>query len=405
MGHPDLQPVLVADQRDSSRRFVSASVRPCGPYLGGVVVIKILAIAIGGSLLIGGYTWATEAVASPGASSMSVSTDARSKPFVVNLTINGLPSGVTASVTLAGPTRTIKATTSGKKVVRLREPGVYTWTASDVLQDGTTYRAVPSSGSFRAVAGKARAVNIKYSAVTSSSPSYLFQTLPLDSRNSDFRAWPLRWPQLAQWLQIDKDLSIKEVTFRVGAAEVATPGWWSDKNRWDLVNYVDRGFLAIQAHVALWKRAEPGEPPADFDLSSGFSLVAEANPTKPIQLGTVTMNFPNTISLTPGTYVLVIGFKTDDPDVLMVFVDGQQSGNNRKDSNGEPTQCDYTPTPDSYPPGAAYITSPINNSLVRGVQAPFGTAFTRDKAKVIECVEIGRYSDVYNQGDLIVALR
>ena len=369
------------------------------------MVIKVLAIAIGGSLLISGCTWAAQAVSSPEASRVSASTDAATKPFVVNLAINGLPPGFAASVTFAGPTRTFKTATTGKKSVRLTETGVYRWTAGDISQNGTTYSAVPPSGSFRAVAGKSRSINIKYFAVTPPKPSYLFQTLPLDSRNSDFRAWPLRWPQLAQWVQIDEELSINEVVFRVGAAEVATPGWWSDNSRWDLVNYVDRGSLAIQAHVALWKRAEPGDPPADFDLSSGFSLVAEASPTKPIQLGTVTMKFPNTVSLTPGTYVLVIGFKTDDPDILMVFVDGQQSGNNRKDSNGQPTQCDYTPTQDAYPSGAAYITSPINNSLVRGVQAPFGTAFTRDKAKVIECVEIGRYSDVYNQGDLIVALK
>lgn len=231
---------------------------------------------------------------------------------------------------------------------------------------------------------------------------FAVQTMRQEDVNSEFRAWPGRWPQLAQWLQISEPRVISEVGFTIGFAESATAGWWADQGRWDLARITSSGSIPGNVAVSLWKTNDSAPPPSGFDLANGFTLVGESAPTGPIAIGSNTIAFTKPVNLDAGTYVLVLAFRSDDPDVLMISVEGRQHGDTQFDLGGRPNPCVYTPATDAYPQGAVYRSDPPYKTLIRGHQEPFSTVFVPVKGKVLACSVEGQYTDIGNPGDLRV---
>ena len=232
--------------------------------------------------------------------------------------------------------------------------------------------------------------------------AFALQTMTQQEINSEFRAWPGRMPQLAQWLQIEQPRVVSEVGFTIGFTENATAGWWADQGRWDLATVTRSGTVPGNFTVSLWRKNDPGPPPSGFDLSSGFTLVGQSAPIGPIPMGANIIPFTRPLALDSGTYVLVIDFRSDDPDVLMISVDGHQHGDSHIGADGQPNPCVYTPARDVYPQGAVYRTDSPWITPVRGQQWPQSTKFAQVKGKVLECGVIGQYTDIFNPGDLRV---
>jgi glucose/arabinose dehydrogenase len=83
------------------------------------------------------------------------------------VTITGLPSGVDADVTVAGPGYTNVLTSS--TAIELLTPGAYTITAEDVVSGGATYRPAPTTQTIQLPASTTQvAANVSYSVGTGS---------------------------------------------------------------------------------------------------------------------------------------------------------------------------------------------------------------------------------------------
>jgi hypothetical protein len=84
---------------------------------------------------------------------------------------------------------------------------------------------------------------------------------------------------------------------------------------------------------------------------------------------------------------------------------GRQHGDNQIGADGQINPCTYSPASDAYPQGAAYRSDPPFTTLVKGHQEPFSTAFVPVKGKVLSCTITGKYTDIFNPGDLRVGFR
>ena len=129
---------------------------------------------------------------------------------------------------------------------------------------------------------------------------------------------------------------------------------------------------------------------------------------KPVEL-----IFDTPVTVEPGTYLATIRLEAltewAKREIVTIFVAGYHSGNasrGKYDRTAE-SNCNYTQGTDIYPNGRAYKAEHVENyvdwqsSPSRTIQ----TLLTEHRTKVQECIRIGNYSDIFNDGDLIMEWR
>lgn len=131
-------------------------------------------------------------------------------------------------------------------------------------------------------------------------------------------------------------------------------------------------------------------------------------PFQPVELV-----FDTPLAVEPGSYLVTVRLEAlteyAKRQILTVFVAGIHSGNATRglyDRTAE-SNCTYTRGTDIYPNGRAYKAEHVEpyvdwqSSPSRTLQ----TLLTEHRAKVQECIRIGNYSDIFNNGDLIMEWR
>ena len=341
--------------------------------------------------------------------------------FLVGLlcmSVMGLPTSAAAS---KQPTVTSSPTSLGEVTITVRSPKA---TGACTLR--LTGRASVALGSVKVIRGTAKRIiktadlrlgnywlyakcgsfkEVRATAMLRVVPA--LATMTREQINTDFRAWPVQWPQIAQWLRIDRPTKFSTVAFDVALAEVASPGWWQDKGRWDLVSLVKPGqrITGTTVRTQIWRAEGANASTNDFDLGSGFTKVATSEDVSPVVMSEMQLRFAQQVSLRAGHYVAVIQFETQNPDVLMIGLGGHQHGDSQIGSSGEFIPCTFAPQKDVYTQGSAFRSADPGISLVRGNKPPMLSSFVPLKAKVNECTQIGRYSDIYHDGDIYLVFR
>lgn len=127
----------------------------------------------------------------------------------------------------------------------------------------------------------------------------------------------------------------------------------------------------------------------------------------------VELVFDTPLAVEPGTYLVTVRLEalteSVKREIVTIFVAGYHSGNasrGKYDRSAE-SNCNYTQGTDIYPNGRAYKAEhegpyiDWQSSPSRTIQ----TLLTEHRTKVQECIVIGNYSDIFNNGDLIMEWR
>ena len=127
----------------------------------------------------------------------------------------------------------------------------------------------------------------------------------------------------------------------------------------------------------------------------------------------VELVFDTPLAVEPGTYLVTVRLEalteSVKREIVTIFVAGYHSGNasrGKYDRSAE-SNCNYTQGTDIYPNGHAYKAEHVEpyvdwqSSPSRTLQ----TLLTEHRTKVQECIRIGNYSDIFNNGDLIMEWR
>lgn len=131
-------------------------------------------------------------------------------------------------------------------------------------------------------------------------------------------------------------------------------------------------------------------------------------PRQPVELV-----FDRPLAVEPGSYLVTIRLEALTEwvkrRILTIFVAGHHSGNasrGKYDRSAE-SNCTYTQGTDIYPNGRAYKASYVEG-YVDWQSSPsrtLETLLTEHRTKVAECIVIGNFSDIFNDGDLIMEWR
>ena len=127
----------------------------------------------------------------------------------------------------------------------------------------------------------------------------------------------------------------------------------------------------------------------------------------------VELVFDTPLAVEPGSYLVTVRLEalteSVKREIVTIFVAGYHSGNasrGKYDRSAE-SNCNYTQGADIYPNGRAYKAEHVEpyvdwqSSPSRTIQ----TLLTEHRTKVQECIRIGNYSDIFNDGDLIMEWR
>jgi hypothetical protein len=212
------------------------------------------------------------------------------------VTINGLPAGAQAGITVTGPggfSRTVTATTTLTQL----GAGQYTVTASDVTHDGSTYAGAPSSQSYAVGAG---------ASVTTPAVSYVLATgtlsvttagLPQSTNAAIVIAGPAGYSRTIS--SATNIVGLKPGQYSVEAREVQLPnGRYAGTPGMQLVN-VTATVTPVLAHIAyalssgILQINISGLPAG---TSAAVNVAGPANYSRTLTEETVLDN------LTPGTY-------------------------------------------------------------------------------------------------------
>ena len=133
-------------------------------------------------------------------------------------------------------------------------------------------------------------------------------------------------------------------------------------------------------------------------------------PFQPVELV-----FDTPLAVEPGSYLVTVRLEALTEyvkrQILTVFVAGMHSGNASRGlyNRTAESNCTYTRGTDIYPNGRAYKAEHVDIYPYVDWQSspsrPLQTLLTEHRAKVQECIRIGNYSDIFNNGDLIMEWR
>ena len=250
---------------------------------------------------------------------------------------------------------------------------------------------------------------------------------PEHRNTATFRVSAYDQPQIAQSFVVPWGMDVEEVRFGVSYVMTVAPenlqNFFSasiaEKAKY-YVTRLDYGPMNFDVTIDFYRATTGDHLADDIDLSQGFEKFesVSTNLTVPRTMGTswstelnAKVPLGKTVKLDPATYVIVLSFDWDTPELFQFWMMGRESGTNlrlRPDQSGElSTTCSYAPSADIFTTGRAYYgigdgRGWDGTSNKRG----WGTRFRFATAKVSACTDMttGQAGGVWNQGDLALNL-
>ena len=242
-----------------------------------------------------------------------------------------------------------------------------------------------------------------------------------DLNTSAFQVSMQTFPEFAQSFVLSQPLDVSEVQLAVSHAMIVQPSYFTTPlvDQWKHYT-IEPAFGPLTFDVTTtFYEATTGELVVDLlDVTEGFDMVSSRSTRvtmeKTIGYGqgwtgepNVRIDLGDSVRLEPGKYVVVMSFAWTDQSVFLLRLFGRQAGDNTRSGydQDQPGDCEYTPAVDSNEQGRAYTglgTTKWDGSAAGSIG--YGTTFRPAMAKVTDCVEIGQYQDIWNQGDVYLTL-
>ena len=250
----------------------------------------------------------------------------------------------------------------------------------------------------------------------------VFESIRLtDLNTSAFQINNQTFPEFAQSFVLDRGIDVSQVRLAVSHAMIVQPEYFTTPlvSQWKYYT-IEPEFGPLDFDVTTtFYRATSSDLVSDLlDVSNGFEEVARSTSTarmeKTVGYGNgwtgdtnVSIDLGGSVRLDPGGYLVVMSFSWEDRSVFLLRMFGRQAGDNTRSGydQDQPGECQYTPADDANPAGRAYTGLGVGtwDGTAEG-SIGFGTTFRPAMAKVSDCVKPGQYQDIWNQGDVYLAL-
>lgn len=243
-------------------------------------------------------------------------------------------------------------------------------------------------------------------------------SLPDTNTGVGFQYGHHTWSQIGQSFVVDRAINLESLVFLVPAFTTTpdldvyyrTPE--PDNHAMEIYDYTAE--IPMRLRLSVWK--SPNSIPLlnDVDTSRDLRLVHTQATEHVIVAGVpVEISASSPLALDPGSYLITIRLEATTEvarrRIITIWVSGNHSGSatRGKYDRSDEKSCSYTRGPDIYPNGKAYKSEFLEPYVdwQSGPSRNYSTLFTEHRAKVVECVQIGNYADIFNEGDLVMELR
>ena len=224
--------------------------------------------------------------------------------------------------------------------------------------------------------------------------------------NAEFQVNPTFFPEVAQTMTLSQPIAVQDVEVGVNSMSYATSPAGLAGSQTDVAYTQRHPGLPATVRAAIWRFDNGVVPEEAFDTRTGMTPIVSQTYSGPIPIGgTLTVRMPAVTTLAPGAYAVILSFADMDPSLVTLRLKGRQSGNERRGGvlQNEVKNCDYTPAADMYLGGRAFVG--VGTPEVVGGPLGWQPTFRVHQAKVADCVKLGEYVDIWNQGDIQVSLK
>lgn len=259
-------------------------------------------------------------------------------------------------------------------------------------------------------------------------PELLLATVPRTSwdasqhvRNAEFqRIDSDRHREAGQTVRVTDPFTLERIGIVVDGPSIALPGYrdYPDGTDFSILEpFVENPGvvedLGIRLSIVLYRSPSAEGFPTVRRVTSGFGPVPrmerdviripdlEVITDQPLVgridagVGVSLLDLAEPVLVEPGYWMIALRVDRglDDVDLLDLKLVGVESGDTVDDRDDGTEPCDYTRTSDPYPDGAFFWREEASSDF-------FIPAF----AKVTECIVMGRYDNIMNEGDIILDL-
>lgn len=226
------------------------------------------------------------------------------------------------------------------------------------------------------------------------------------------------WSQIGQSFVVDRALNLESLLFIVAAfttvSDIDVYNRTPEPDNHAMENYDYVAEVPMRLRLNVWKSPNSSPLLGDVDTTRDLQLV-HSQATDHVIVAEVPVEVPitTTLSLDPASYLFTIRLEATTElvkrRILTLWVSGVHSGSatRGKYDRSEDKTCSYTRGPDVYPNGKAYKGVFVEPYVdwQSGPSRNYSPLFSEHRAKVSECIRTGNYSDIFNEGDLVMELR
>jgi len=224
--------------------------------------------------------------------------------------------------------------------------------------------------------------------------------------------------QIGQSFVVDRAMNLESLVFLVSAfttvPDIDVYNRTPDPNHHALESRDLSAEVPMRLRLSVWKSPNSAPLLGDVDTSRDLRLVHSQATDQVIVAGApLEISLSSPLALDPGSYLFTIRLEATTDVVkrriVTLFVSGKLSGSatRGKFDRSEDKTCSYTPGPDVYPNGKAYFSAFVEPYIdwQSGPSRTYQTLFTEMRAKQGDCIVVGNYADIFNEGDIVMELR
>ena len=250
-------------------------------------------------------------------------------------------------------------------------------------------------------------------------PGYNFSSgwMP-DTNTPGFQYGHFSRSQIGQSFAIERAMNLESLVFLVGRFTTVTDidvyARTPEPDNHALETSDFTAEVPMRLRLSIWKSPNSAPILNDVDTSRDLSLVHSQATDQVIVAGApLEISLSSPLALDPGSYLFAIRLEATTElvkrRILTFWVSGKLSGSATRggfDRTMDKT-CSYTPGPDTYPNGKAYWSAFVEPYVdwQSGPSRTYRTLFTEMRAKQGDCIVVGNYADIHNEGDIVMELR
>jgi hypothetical protein len=250
-------------------------------------------------------------------------------------------------------------------------------------------------------------------------PSYDFNSgwLP-DTNTFGYQYGHHTWSQIGQSFVFDRAMNLESLLFTVAAfttvSDIDVYNRTPEPDNHAMETYDYTAEVAMRLRLTLWKSRSSAPLLGDVETTRDVQQVYTQVSNHVIVAGVpLEVEMTSPVAVDPGSYLVTLRLEAPTElvkrRILTLWVIGHHSGSATRGGYHRTLEnnCSYTRGTDIYPNGRAFKAAYVEpyNDWQSAPNRTYETLFSEHRAKVGECIRVGVYADIFNEGDLVMEWR